>query len=101
MTEHQVVIDLSIYPLLTGYVQEMTVFIAEKLPASPGIQYRRCVSGVSRVTGSQLRIECQSSVGSSSPAGGVPGRFLHIRDERKIHDFYFALCEIQVYQGNF
>lgn len=78
-----------------GYVQELTVFIAEKLTSSPGIQYRRCVQGVSRISGSKLRIECQSE----EDAAPVPGRFLHIRDERKIHDFYFALCEIEIYQG--
>ena len=54
----------------------------------------RCTQGVSRINAPAMHVECRGEDGS--PAS-VPGRFLHIRDERKIHDFYFALCEIEIY----
>ena len=82
-----------------GYVQEMSIFIAEKLQTSPGIQYRKCANSLTRIEASSLQIHCLSERGYN----GVPGRFLHIRDERKVHDFYFAICEIEVYvkEGTF
>ncbi|XP_057374647.1 uncharacterized protein LOC130695517 isoform X2 [Daphnia carinata] len=76
-----------------GFVQELTVFIAEKLDSAPGIQYRRCTPRLSQVNAPKVQIECR---GEDGPIA-IPGRFLHIRDERKIHDFYFALCEIEIY----
>lgn len=78
----------------TGYTQEVSIFIAEKLESGTGIQYRRCTPSISRVGSPKLQVECRNEVGV--PAA-VPGRFLHIRDERKAHDFYFALCEIEIY----
>lgn len=78
----------------TGYVQEVSIFIAEKLESGTGIQYRRCTPSLSRVGAPKLQVECRNEVGVPS---AVPGRFLHIRDERKAHDFYFALCEIEIY----
>lgn len=76
-----------------GFVQELTVFIAEKLESAPGIQYRRCTPRLSQVNSPKVQIECR---GEDGPIA-VPGRFLHIRDERQVHDFYFALCEIEIY----
>jgi len=76
-----------------GYVQQLSIFVAEKLATSPGIQYRRCANSLTRIENSKMHVECRSETGKI----GVPGRFLHIRDEREVHDFYFALCEVQVY----
>lgn len=40
-----------------------------------------------------MYIECKTETGKI----GVTGRFIHIRDEREIQDFYFAFCEVEVY----
>ena len=71
----------------------MSIFVAEKLTTSPGIQYRRCTNSLSRIKASKMHVECKTEEGNI----GVTGRFIHIRDEREIQDFYFALCEIEVY----
>jgi len=76
-----------------GYIQEVSIFVAEKLTTSSGIQYRRCTNSLSRIEPSKTHVECKSETGKI----GVTGRFIHIRDEREIKDFYFALCEVEVY----
>ncbi len=53
----------------------------------------RCTPGISHINAPKLQIDCRGEHGSVA----VPGRFLHIRDERQVHDFYFALCEIEIY----
>ena len=56
--------------------------------------FKRCTKNLSRINTPKLQIDCRSEGGVPV---AIPGRFLHIRDERKVHDFYFALCEIQVF----
>ena len=46
-----------------GYVQEMSIFIAEKLQTSPGIQYRKCANSLTRIEASSLQIHCLSERG--------------------------------------
>lgn len=55
--------------------------------------FYRCTPRLSQVNSPKVQIECR---GEDGPIA-VPGRFLHIRDERQVHDFYFALCEIEIY----
>ncbi len=76
-------------------MQEVSIFVAEKLTSSTGIQYRRCVNSLTQIRSPRRAVECVAEPPTS--AAGVPGRFIHIRDEKKVRDYYFALCEIDVY----
>ena len=40
-----------------------------------------------------LYVKCSDEDGRNAV---LPGRYIHVRDERKVHDFYFSLCEIEV-----
>ena len=73
----------------------MAIFVAEKLQSSPGIQYRRCSNSLTSIRDqNRKQVDCVDEAGRRT---AIPGRFIHIRDERKIRDFYFSICEIEIY----
>ena len=81
------------------YGQELAIFIAEKLQSAPGIQYRRCTNSLVQIRDRKQRIQCNNEIdgrGANSTVG-IPGQFIHIRDERQIANFHFVLCEIEIY----
>ena len=68
------------------------MFVAEKLNVSPGVHYRPCTSSSTQID-HMLYVKCSDEDGRNAV---LPGRYIHVRDERKVHDFYFSLCEIEV-----